>query len=98
MSIVEEAAKIIDPVAFTDVAWANGSIELDQDDLEMVRRRYCRSIAMNKATQVLRLALAAGSSLRGQLIEDELSGWETLGIKGIRESEALRKIVEAKFD
>jgi hypothetical protein len=53
---------------------------------------------MNKATQVLRLALAAGSSLRGQLIEDELSGWETLGIKGIRESEALRKIVEAKFD
>jgi len=52
VSIVEEAAKIIDPVAFTDVAWANGSIELDQDDLEMVRRRYCRSIAMNKATQV----------------------------------------------
>lgn len=98
-TVVEEAAKIIDPEAFSENEWLDGATgkPVDFGKLEAARKKYHQSVALCRAVDVLKLALNT-PDLSRQLIENETNGWEGLGIpKSVLATPEVQAIIARKF-
>ena len=87
MTIIEAAARIIDPEAFMP-HWEPHS------DLDVTRKNYLQSKATVKAEAILKLALHT-SDLREQLIRNEITVWRSLGVP--MDDPALTDAVKNKY-
>ncbi len=99
MNIVERAARIIDPEAFTDMLWFDDLPGGKQiiSDVEKAKKEFLRSRAVVRAIDVLRLALNC-EDLKAELISDELDRWKQLGIpQVVLDDPKTREIITEKF-
>lgn len=100
MNIVEQAARIIDPEAFSEMKWYDGATgkEHELPALEKARRELRRSTAIHHAVEVLKLAVKT-PNLKAQLIADEAQRWRDMGIPGsVMDDAETLKLIAQKFD
>ena len=98
-NVVEEAARIIAPEAFSDAVWYDGSTgkPVELNSLEKARRAYLKSQAICRAIDVLRLA-ANTPNLKNLLAKDETDRWEQLGIpRDVLDTPEAQAIIKGKF-
>ena len=98
-NVVEEAARIIAPEAFSDAVWYDGSTgkPVELNSLEKARRAYLKSQAICRAIDVLRLA-ANTPNLKKLLAQDETDRWEQLGIpRDVLDTPEAQAIIKGKF-
>jgi len=104
MNLVEQAARLIDPDAFTEWLTMDGTgpdaKPVDFGPVENARRDLHRAQALSRATQVLRLALAVGAdALRDHLVAAERDGWERLGLPAyLLDRPEIAQVLRDKYD
>lgn len=104
MNLVEQAARIIDPDAFDEGGWYDGTgpdaQRVDFGPVERARKEMHRAQALCRATEVLALALAVGAdALLDHLVAAERDGWARLGLPAaLLDQPEVAAVLRGKYD